>query len=255
MNIALQTSYVHKSSARTYVVIGNRACGKTTAISALLYSMRREVTKCIVFNSDGDEEYKDAIPNTVHLRARHGFANDVLRTWYERNHRKAGQVAVVFDDVLYYRLRDDDILYRLMKDKKFVVIVSLQSDTLPLKVHEDVDCLYRFRQASPGFQRKIFSTYFREHYTSFEEYCEDTREKATQHRCVIVDKAENKIAYVKFASRQDVEAQEAVAQDAARVIQKSFRGWTFRRHVLWNPHTAVGHRFLEVQANKDCETL
>jgi len=38
--------------------------------------------------------------------------------------------------------------------------------------------------------------------------------------------------------------------DAVTRIQASFRGWYWRKTILWNPHCEIGRRFLELEATK-----
>ena len=241
----LQEKYIPKSTARVHLFMGNRFTGKSTAISVLLYSIRKDVSKLIAYNSKKLDAYIGIIPDTNVIEDCSLELRDLL-AWYEKKaDHSESKTAVILDDVLYHQ-RGTDILGKIIKNPNVIIIIAQQYDTLPRSVHEYVDAVYMFASSNYGMTSQVYKTHFQEHYKSIDEFSGIMN--GDKFLCRVKDKSSKHVEYVRFALVQDIKE-----RDSAQIVQKWFRGWRFRKNVLWNPHTDIGGQYLALKAKEYVE--
>ena len=247
----LQEKYIPKSTGRVHLFIGERYTGKSSAIRTLLYSIRNHVSRCIAFGHRM-ESYHDIISDTRYIDC----DSQELSQWYQgyqrnRSTSKSRQV-VIFDDVLYQH-SDNDILYEIINNPMFFIIIALQFHAFPYSISARVDMFYMFKNYDYFLTRiEFFRIYCQGKVISIEEYrcqMETLFDQKDRFGCMMCDKSKTDVAYVEFALIQDMKENES---QSAQIVQKWFRGWRFRKEVLWNPHTDIGGRYLELKARKYC---
>ena len=253
IKMLLQEKYIPKSSARVHLFIGNRCSGKSTAISALLYSIRNDVSKCFANGRQHKTEpYIGIIPDTLYIWTPEPDLLP-LQQWCERNcinfkstpqGIEDARPIIILDDA-FFSQSQFDILCEIIKNPNVIVVIAFSCEfhSLLHNVSTYVDVLYLFN-TSWYIISKTFETYFGKH---FQKYMYDCFFSLTNHekdrfKCAVCGKSKRDEEYVRFALIQDIKKSES-----AQIIQKWFRGWRFRKEVLWNPHTDVGAKCFKMK--------
>ena len=244
----MQEKYIPKSTGRVHLFIGNSCTGKSTAICSLLYSIRKDVSKCIAYGGKdrAQEPYSNIVADTQFIPNWNDSLQAIEKLPESKSNDSDKKGIVVILDELILTQRDMVILCEIIKNPNVIVMIALLFHPLLQSVSEHVDVIYMFRSQWYVIS-KTFETYLRGHFKSYRDDCYLSliNLKKDRFKCGVCDKSKRDVEYVRFALIQDIKESES-----AQIIQKRFRGWRFRKEVLWNPHTVIGARYLELEARR-----